>query len=203
MSYEPVPMTHLLAHLALPWRAPEPLRAHTKLLALSYTEHSKSSTRRPSPIAWPQRTRRKSQVTAAMPQQRMRELKTTQGTYNGPIYRANGQRCNTVHDLDQAMIDTRAFWEEKPPETEPAWLPILSEYQAGNCRFPTFPDLTIARIQNHLLHTKESAPGLDGIPYAAWRLNPEATGHAIYKLFTRITRAQEEPPSQVLRRTES
>ena len=130
--------------------------------------------------------------------QRMRELKTTQGTYNGPIYRANGQRCNTVHDLDQAMIDTRAFWEEKPPETEPAWLPILSEYQAGNCRFPTFPDLTIARIQNHLLHTKESAPGLDGIPYAAWRLNPEATGHAIYKLFTRITRAQEEPPSQVL-----
>ena len=127
--------------------------------------------------------------------QRMRELKTTQGTYNGPIYRANGQRCNTVHELDQAMIDTRAFWEEKPPETESSWLPILVEFQAGNCRFPTFPDLTIARIQNHLLHTKESAPGLDGIPYAAWRLNSEATGHAIYKLFTRITRAQEEPPS--------
>ena len=129
---------------------------------------------------------------------RMRELKTTQGTYNGPIYRSNGHKCHTVQDLDQAMIDTRSFWEESPPETQISWHPILQEYQAGNNYFPPFPELTTAKIQSHLLHTKESAPGLDGIPYAAWRLNPEASSHAIYKLFTKITRAQEEPPSQVL-----
>ena len=130
--------------------------------------------------------------------QRMRELKTTQGTYNGPIYRATGQRCNTVQDLDQAMIDTRSFWEESPPETQASWQPILAQYQAGNKLFPPFPDLTVQKIQSHLLHTKESAPGLDGLPYAAWRLNPQASSHAIYKLFTKITRAEEEPPSQVL-----
>ena len=123
--------------------------------------------------------------------QRMRELKTTQGTYNRPIYRASGQRCN------QAMIDTRSFWEEHPPETQPCWHPILADYQAGNL-FPPFPDLTTQKIQRHLLQTKESAPGLDGIPYAAWRLNPEASSHAIYQLFTSITTAQQEPPAQAL-----
>ena len=126
--------------------------------------------------------------------QRMRELKTTQCTYNGPIYRTNGQRCNTVQDLDQAMIDTRSFWEESPPETQSSWHPLLVEFQAGNSFFPPFPDLRYSLISS----TQESAPGLDGIPYAAWRLNPEESSHAIYKLFTKITRAQGEPPSQVL-----
>lgn len=27
----------------------------------------------------------------------LRQLKLTQGTYNGPIYRANGTRCRAVH----------------------------------------------------------------------------------------------------------
>ena len=91
----------------------------------------------------------------------MRQLKTTQGTYNGPIYRADGKKCTTVQDLDLAMLDTRAFWEEHPPETQQSWHPILAEYHAGNNLFPPFPDLTIPKIQSHLLHTKESAPGLE------------------------------------------
>lgn len=45
--------------------------------------------------------------------QRMRQLKLTRGTYNGRIYRADGTRCRTVQDL--AMLDTRSFWEERPP----------------------------------------------------------------------------------------
>ena len=130
--------------------------------------------------------------------QRMRQLKTTQGTYNGPIYRASGHNRATVQDLDLAMLDTRAFWEEHPPETQQSWHPILAEYQSGNNLFPPFPDLTIPKIQSHRLHTKESAPGLGGIPYAAWRLNPEASGHAIYQLYLNIITAQEAPPSQVL-----
>ena len=40
--------------------------------------------------------------------------------------------------------------------------------------------------------------GLDGIPYAAWRLNPEAAGHAIYQLYLNMITAQEAPPSQDL-----
>ena len=126
--------------------------------------------------------------------QRMRQLKTTQGTYNGPIHRADGKK----QDLDLAMLDTRAFWEEHPPDTQQSCHPILAEYHAGNNLFPPFPDLTIQEIQSHLLHTKESAPGLDGVPYAAWRLNPEASGHASYQLYINIITAQEEPPSQVL-----
>ena len=131
---------------------------------------------------------------------RMRQLKTTQGTYNGPIHRADGKKCTTVQELNLAMLDTRGFWEEHPPETQQSWHPILAEYHAGNNLFPPFPDLTIPKIQSHLLHTKESTPGLDGIPYAAWRRNPEASGHAIYQLFLNIITAQEEPPSQVHRR---
>ena len=128
----------------------------------------------------------------------MRQLKTTQGTYNGPIYRASGAKCHTVKDIDLAMLDTRAFWEERPPETQKEWIPILQRYQQGNDLFPPFPVLTTEKIQLHLLHTKDSAPGLDGIPYAAWRLNPSAASHAIYKLFLAILQAKEEPPSQVL-----
>ena len=76
--------------------------------------------------------------------QRMRELKTTQGTYNGPIYRANGQKCNTVQDLDQAMIDTRSFWEESPPETQASWQPLLCPKPSWQQPLPTFP-----RSHNH------------------------------------------------------
>ena len=57
--------------------------------------------------------------------QRMRELKTTQGTYNGPMYRANGQRCNTVPDLDQAMTSQLAT----PP----------CRIQSGQQTLPTLP----------------------------------------------------------------
>ena len=51
---------------------------------------------------------------------------------------------------------------------------------------------------NTPIKAPEKKKKLDGIPFAAWRLNPEASSHAIYKLFTKTTRAQEEPPSQVL-----
>ena len=63
--------------------------------------------------------------------QRMGELKTTQGTYNGPIYRANGRKCRTVQDLDQAMIDTRSFWEESTanPSQLAAHTPRISSGQ--------------------------------------------------------------------------
>ena len=170
--------------------------ARTELYKALELLDAQAITYRLAPKNTPEITGDRSNTTAFW--QRMRELKTTQGTYNGPIYRANGRKCHTVQDLDQAMIDTRSFWEESPPHTQASWQPILQEYQAGNNYLPPFPELTIAKIQSHLLHTKESAPGLDGIPYAAWRLNPEASSHAIHKLFTQITRAQEEPPSQVL-----
>ena len=47
----------------------------------------------------------------------MRELKNNAGhVQRAPSTGQTGRDCSTVHDLDQAMMDTRAFWEEKPPE---------------------------------------------------------------------------------------
>lgn len=87
-----------------------------------------------------------------------------------------------------AMLDTRAFWEERP-ETHSSWHPILRAYQDGNSRFPPFPLLTHEKIHSH---TKDSAPGLDGVPYAAWRFNAQASTQAIHS-FLNILQAQEKP----------
>ena len=97
---------------------------------------------------------------------RMRELKTTQGTYNGPIYRANGRKCHTVQDLDQAMIDTRSFWEESPPQTQASWSwqPILQEYQAGNNDLPPFPNSPLPRSSPTYYTPKNRRQGLTASP---------------------------------------
>ena len=65
--------------------------------------------------------------------------------------------------------------EERSPESQASWMPILHSYQQGSSLFPPFLFLHTKRSS----HTKDSAPGLDGIPHAAWRLNPAATSHAI------------------------
>ena len=64
------------------------------------------------------------------------------------------------------------------------WGPILATLPGWQ------PLFTPGKIQSHLLHTKDSAPGLDGVPYAAWRLNPQVSSHAIYRLFKRTLDSQ-------------
>ena len=48
-----------------------------------------------------------------------------------------------------------------------------------------------------LLHTKDSAPGPDGIPYSAWRVLPEMTLQAMSSYFYDIQEETALPPTQV------
>ena len=41
-------------------------------------------------------------------------------------------------------------------------------------------------LLNTLLHTKDSAPGPDGLPYSAWRLLPQVTVDAMASYFMDI-----------------
>ena len=48
-----------------------------------------------------------------------------------------------------------------------------------------------------LLHTKDSAPGPDEIPYSAWRVLPEMTLQAMSSYFYDIQEETALPPTQV------
>ena len=136
--------------------------ARTELYKALELLDAQAITYRLAPKNTPEITGDRSNTTAFW--QRMRELKTTQGTYNGPIYRANGRKCRTVQDLDQAMIDTRSFWEESPPQTQASWQPILQEYQAGNNYLPPFPNSPLPRSSPTYYTPKSRRQGLTAFP---------------------------------------
>ena len=48
-----------------------------------------------------------------------------------------------------------------------------------------------------MLHTKDSAPGPDGLPYSAWRLLPKVTVDAMKSYFYDIVNGSALPPHQV------
>ena len=58
--------------------------------------------------------------------------------------------------------------------------------------FPAKKDLL-----HTLLHTKDSAPGPDGLPYSAWRLLPEVTVDAMASYFMDIMEDTALPPLRV------
>ena len=53
------------------------------------------------------------------------------------------------------------------------------------------------KILSTLLHTKDSAPGPDGIPYSAWRVLPCVTVDALISYFYDIIGGTALPPMQV------
>ena len=103
-----------------------------------------------------------------------------------------GQR----RDLDEAMLETRHFWFEDPTEFDDAWQPILEVYSRAD-KWPNIPPPSREVCLNTLLHTKDSSPGPDGIPYSAWRLLPEMTLQAMSSYFYDIQEETALPPTQV------
>ena len=76
------------------------------------------------------------------------------------------------------------------------WDCVLNLYEDTQ----TWPDIELPNKQmllNTLLHTKDSAPGPDGLPYAAWRLLPEVTVDAVMSCFYDILDETALPPLQV------
>ena len=128
--------------------------------------------------------------------ERMRHICPKVNIYHGPIFGKDGGQCVTSQDLDEAMLATRDFWFQSPVEHDEAWQPILDRYAEGEPWEPfSPPDEEV--FLNTLLHTKDSAPGPDGLPYSAWRLLPKVTVEAMKSCFYDIINGTALPPHQV------
>ena len=128
--------------------------------------------------------------------ERMRNICPKPNIYNGPILQRDGSQCLTSSDLDRAMLATRDFWFEDPVSSHTDWDCVLDVYaQAQEWPAIGLPDKQM--LLATLLHTKDSAPGPDGLPYAAWRLLPEVTVDAMMSYFYDILDEQALPPLQV------
>ena len=128
--------------------------------------------------------------------ERMRNVCPKVNSYNGPILNKERKQCVTSRDLDEAMLETRHFWFETPTDFDDAWQPILEVYSQAD-RWPSIPPPSREVCLGTLLHTKDSAPGPDGIPYSAWRLLPEMTLQATSSYFYDIQEETALPPTQV------
>ena len=128
--------------------------------------------------------------------ERMRNICPKANIYNGPIHQSDGSQCITSNDLDCAMLATRDFWFEEPVASNSEWDCVLDLYETTQ----EWPDIELPNKQmllDTLLHTKDSAPGPDGLPYAAWRLLPEVTVDAMMSYFYDILEETALPPLQV------
>ena len=116
--------------------------------------------------------------------------------YNGPVLNRHGEQCTTSKMLDEAMLDTRHFWFEKPQDITEEWEPVLTECQTAS----SWPEIEIPNKQDFLhtlLGSKDSAPGPDGIPYSAWRLSPEDSYPVLDQLMMRMVSGLRAAPVQV------
>ena len=75
-------------------------------------------------------------------------------------------------DLSAAMLATRKFWFQPPVKYDPEWTDYLEQYKAQAQTWPHVPPPRTDDLVKTVLATNDSAPGPDGIPYAAWRLHP-------------------------------
>ena len=125
--------------------------------------------------------------------ERMRHICPKVNIYHGPIYGKDGAQCVTSNDLDEAMLATRDFWFQTPAEYDEEWQPILDCYAEGEPWKPFCPP-DDEMFLNTLLHTKDSAPGPDGLPYSAWRLLPRVTVEAMKSCFLDIINGTALPP---------
>ena len=128
--------------------------------------------------------------------ERMRSICPKVNSYNGPILMKDGTQCRTSRDLDEAMLSTRDFWFDKPAENDTQWSAVLRTYRSSDL-WPDVPLPQKADLLHTLLHTKDSAPGPDGLPYSAWRLLPEVTVDAMNSYFLDIMEETALPPLQV------
>ena len=128
--------------------------------------------------------------------ERMRNICSKVNSYFGPVYGKEGKQCVTSLDLDEAMLATRDFWFQAPADHNNSWTPVLEVYE----KQPSWPALKPPEPKDFLstlLHTKDSAPGPDGIPYSAWRLLPCVTVDALTSYLYDIIGGTALPPMQV------
>ena len=135
--------------------------------------------------------------TSAPMWQRLRSSCPKTVFYNGPILDGQGQPCHTDRDLSDAMLATRQFWFEPPCKHDPQWTQYLARYKEQSQRWPHVLPPTQEDFAKTILYTNDSAPGPDGIPYAAWRIHPGIASEAMSTHLDDICRAAVPPPCSV------
>ena len=118
--------------------------------------------------------------------------------HTGIIRSATGDICKTTADLDRALRATRSFWQEYPCPYDPSWSSLLHDYASSTsplspCLPPTYDDFYRA-----IVTSPDSAPGADGIPYAAWRVCPSISTTSLSHHFQNILHRKVSPPTQAL-----
>ena len=117
--------------------------------------------------------------------------------YHGPLLQKDGKECKTAQEYDEAMLATRTFWFQPPIRYDPAWAPTLATYRTHTEPWPEVPEPIAEDYIEHLLLTKDSAPGPDGLPYAFWRMFPEQSAAFLQDDFDRMMSCELPAPTQV------
>ena len=117
--------------------------------------------------------------------------------YNGPIQDGEGQICRTDKDLSAAMLATRKFWFQPPPRYDSEWADYLEQYKTQAQQWPRVPPPGENDFVKSILASNDSAPGPDGIPYAAWRIYPRPVAIAMTTHLEDICRGGTPPPCSV------
>ena len=138
-------------------------------------------------------TRSRGLGTSAPLWQRLRASCPRAVFYNGPIMNGEGKQCQTDIDLSAAMLATRKFWFQPPVKYDPEWTTYLEQYKAQVQVWPHVPPPQKEDLIKSILATNDSAPGPDGIPYAAWRLHPATSAEAMTTHFDDICRSAVPP----------
>lgn len=117
--------------------------------------------------------------------------------YHGPLLQSDGQECRTAQEYDEAMLATRAFWFQPPVRYDPAWAKILETYRQHTEPWPDIPEPSTDDYIEHLLLTKDSAPGPDGLPYALRRMFPQQSAAILHDDFDRMLSCTLPAPTRV------
>ena len=118
--------------------------------------------------------------------------------HQGVIKSESGHICTTSSTLDSALRATRSFWQDFPSPYHSHWTELLSFYASRvspvpHCSPPNFDDFYKA-----ITSSPDSAPGADGLPFAAWRVAPAVSANALASHFNDIQTQQARTPLQSL-----
>ena len=117
--------------------------------------------------------------------------------YHGPILKGDGLACTTDLELQEAMLDTRRFWFDRPCEFDEQWTSYLKCYQNQSIPWNTIGLPSEQDYIKTLFFTKDSSAGPDGLPYAAWRLVPSLSAKAMQSFLYDVFDDQLPPPVSV------
>jgi hypothetical protein len=111
-----------------------------------------------------------------------------------------GALVTTPLDIDRATRDTRMFWEDTPCDLPTHLLSTLEDYQRHATPFPMLPPPSSEHHRQTILRTGNSAPGVDGLPFAALRVLPGKSAELLTWMLEDILVEEPDlrPPQQLL-----